>query len=69
MGCKDTRCRFINSIKTDCHYSWSSISTPRIMVDKKRLYREEDNSGIRPRLCFLMKIIILQQDLQWGNDR
>lgn len=42
MGCKDTRCRFINSIKTDCHYSWS----PRIMVDKKRLYREEDNSGI-----------------------
>lgn len=46
MGCKDTRCRFINSIKTDCHYSWSRSTTPRIMVDKKRLYREEDNSGI-----------------------
>ena len=46
MGCKDTRCRFINSIKTDCHYSWSRNTTPRIMVDKKRLYREEDNSGI-----------------------
>ena len=46
MGCKDTRCRFINSIKTDCHYSWSRNTTPRIMVDKKRLYREEDKSGI-----------------------